>query len=219
MKKNIARLFVFVLVVVLALSSVGSAFAKPNAPDCRITASTTTPVVGEPVQLTVKTSLTGPVSVYFGDGTEVQNGKSLWHTFRYVGRPIATAVVWFDSRSTIRCTFEFVVSDGSKPEGKPDDDDQDDDEQGQPVDSGSGTTNEVALGSTAGDGSPIINNSGDGNPITITTAANQPIVIQPDPVVTQKTNWFTAFIHAFLKANEVFLHTLDESWFKPELVK
>jgi hypothetical protein len=114
MKTKVNTFIAFLLALVLTVSSFGPASAKtankPDGPDCRITASTTTPVVGEPVQLTVSTSLVGPVSVYFGDGTEVQNGRSLWHTFHYVGRPVATAAVWYENRAVTACSFDFTVS-------------------------------------------------------------------------------------------------------------
>lgn len=114
MNKKFQYLVSALLALVFVFGSIGPASAKtankPDGPDCRITASTATPVVGELVQLTVSTSLVGPVSVYFGDSTEVQNGRSLWHTFYYVGRPVASAVVWYENRAIAICSFDFTVS-------------------------------------------------------------------------------------------------------------
>ena len=175
----------FALAFVMIVIQYGSAFAKPDSPDCRITASTTTPVVGEPVQLTVKTSLTG--SVYFGDGTEVQNGKSLWHTFHYVGSPVAVAAVWV-GRSTVRCTFDFTVSDGPKPAGKPDDDSGNIQDQTE-VNAGSETT--YAHGSIEGDNNiaPVIN--GDNNKVIVKIEQPAPLVetIEPKPLTFGQKFW------------------------------
>lgn len=225
MKSNlfakVLNLFLFVLVsFAMSARLVGPAFAKPSdMPTCQF--SSTSGYTGDaPFTVTLIAPFvnSGNYNWHFGDNSAGATEKIVSHTYYGVGRYTISLVVVDNDHIYRGCSTEVNVTLGeTSATGQPVVTTQD--PTSTPiVGSESETTSETAEGLTTGDGSPIINNSGDGNPITFTTASSQPIVIEPEPVVTQRTNWFTAIIHAFLKANEVFLHTLDESWFKPELV-
>lgn len=224
MKKNIARFFVVILVVVLALSSVGAAFAMPT---CQFTsASGYTGDAPFTVTLTAPYVNSGNYNWHFGDVLGGATDRTVTHTYYGAGRYTISLVVIDNEHHYRGCSTEVNVTLGQGsvtpvPQVVP----TQNIVPTQTTSSGSG----IALGQTTGNNSPVVN--GNGNIVMVipqkesVPVVQQPqpleitINVQPAPVVTQKTNWFTAFIHAFLKANEVFLHTLDESWFVPVLVK
>lgn len=209
MKKIFAILFALVLTVV----QIGSASAK--SPTCQFNPISLTTEIGVDQQFHITNpDVNNTYTWIWGDSSDPKLGATAEHAWNALGT-VKMHVLSSGPAGFSRCYSWVTVIAKANQQGQIDNNNNDyEEEMGF-----ESIVRQIAIGSTTGDGSPIINNSGDGNPITITTAASQPIVIQPDPVVTQKTNVFTAFIHATLKATETFFHVLDESWFIPVLVK
>ncbi len=235
MKKNIARLFVSLLVVMFTLGAVGPAFASPNDPpdqdiankypNCQASASTLTGPAPLKVQF-VATSPNPNVAINWGfDDGLGGTGAVIEHEFpsegEYKVRGWAVGNGFFGACNLLIINVTHATDD---PDQKSDDD-QGDGGDDQQSNSGA-TTNQNGLGLTAGDNSPVVN--GNGNLVLVVPQKEEKPVaqplditvnIQPAPITTQKTNIITAIIHAVLKATETFFHVLGESWFVPVLVK
>lgn len=188
---------------------------------CRLEASTSTPVIGEPVEFTVQTGLSGTAAVDFGDGTAPENvslNNHVFHVFHYVGTPVVMVFVRGAQRQYAACTIDLTVSNNpaltqnqSKPEVAP----SPVSTQASPV----GDNSRHTVVKTEGNNSPAINVT-DSNNVTINTGvpSNQPVIVQAAQPVTQRVPWYLAWLHGFYKSAEAFFKYADEGTFPTILV-
>lgn len=202
MKKNIARFFVGLLVVVFALGAVGPAFASPNDPPepivypaCLATASALTGPAPLTVQFVAHSNNESVAYAWFFGGGEKASGTGNVVSNKYsgVGEYRVRLVCEDGTRGFYNHANLLIITVTPGEDStiqKPEDNDDSDNEQNQPADSGSVTTS--ATGSIIGDNNiaPVIN--GDNNKVIIKIAEPAPVVeetIEPKPLTFGQKFW------------------------------
>lgn len=195
-----------------------------------------------PYETTIEvTGTEGPTLIQFGDRSPDFVGRTADHTYHAVSAFRVTAIVDGNDGTLYRC-HAYVTTlpyNGRDLEYSPTDLNYA--PTAIPVEAAgiypsdvetndSFNDNSVSLDTDMGDGNnaPVIN--GNENSVTIEgdettlkynitniTVERPESVIEAkvvaEPAKIQKTNAFTAIVHALLRGNEAFFHILDESWF------